>query len=84
MAIPNNINPTCPVELYTKKRLKNFSENAPIIETIILKKAIISIKNCQIFVKLSKIFTKSQIEKKIKIVFEKIDKNVNVIKGDPP
>jgi len=49
-----------------------------------LKKAIIIIKNCQILDKLSNIFAKSQIEKNIKIVFEKIDKNVNVIKGEPP
>ena len=50
----------------------------------ILKNAIISIKNCQIFAKLSKTFTNNQIEKKMKIVLEKIDKNVNVTKGDPP
>lgn len=82
--IPINIKPTCPIELYTKKRLKIFSENAPKIDTKILKKAIPKNKGCHINLRLSKMFTNNQIIKNTIVNFEKIDKNVNTAKGEFP
>jgi hypothetical protein len=82
--IPNNINPTCPIELYTKKRLKTFSEKAPKIEIKILKKAIKIKSGCQIFFKKSKILQNNQKHRNKIVNLENIDKNVNVANGAPP
>jgi len=54
------------------------------MEKKILKKPAIKNKSCQINESVSIVLENNQIIKNIIVIFENIDKKVNVAKGDPP